>query len=295
MLFCTMIWGGTFPIIKTILKSSDSLSFIISRFSLALIIYLLIQWNRFHLWNTKIFLSSFFVGVSLFLGFILQFKGLEYTSAIKSGFITGCFIFFVPFFEWSILKRKISYKVYICLGIILVGLSVMSGILSSGIEDLNVGDLFTLLSAFFFAIYLVLMEQFPQKTGIHWREFAFFQIFWVWIFSFLFHIYLFFTTGHNIELGFENFQKLEFILGLSYTGILATILTVSLQSQFQKNISPTQVSFIFSLEPVFSAIFSFLWIGEKMKIDELVGAGLILLGVITYNLMTSPIESKELN
>jgi drug/metabolite transporter (DMT)-like permease len=184
------------------------------------------------------------------------------------------------------------------LGIILGGLAVMSGIFHSGLGELNQGDLYTLFSAFFFAIYIVLMEQFPQKTGIHWREFAFFQIFWVWIFSVGFQLYFYFLTGKGIDLGWEEFKKIEFLLGLGYTGILATILTVSLQSQFQKNISPTQVSFIFSLEPVFSAIFSFLWIGERMKVNEIVGAVLILLGVIAYNLMTTPnskVESNQLS
>lgn len=52
-----------------------------------------------------------------------------------------------------------------------------------------------------------------------------------------------------------------------------------MQAVAQEYTTPERAGFIFSLEPVFAAIFAYLFLGENMGMGELTGAALILLGV----------------
>jgi drug/metabolite transporter (DMT)-like permease len=50
-------------------------------------------------------------------------------------------------------------------------------------------------------------------------------------------------------------------------------------------VSALKVAIIFSLEPVFAAIFGYIFISEILNIKELAGASFILAGVIIHSIL----------
>jgi drug/metabolite transporter (DMT)-like permease len=48
----------------------------------------------------------------------------------------------------------------------------------------------------------------------------------------------------------------------------------------QKHTSPSHTAILFSLEPVFAGLTSFLFFGERLSTRALIGAALILAGII---------------
>jgi len=67
---------------------------------------------------------------------------------------------------------------------------------------------------------------------------------------------------------------------LLYLAIVATSLVIALQTWALGRTSPIKASLIFSLEPVFAAIFAGLFFGERMTSRELTGGALILIGIV---------------
>ena len=72
----------------------------------------------------------------------------------------------------------------------------------------------------------------------------------------------------------------QLLYSLLITGILATLLGIGAMVWAQKILSPSRTAIIFSLEPVFAALFAMLIIGDYLSIKEWAGGLLIIIGVI---------------
>ena len=118
LLFTTVIWGGTFAIIKSALGSISPMMFLSFRFSIAAIIFLPFVFGRLRKLDAESIKGGVILGLLYFGGFAAQTLGLNYTSATKSAFITGTFVIFTPIFQ-IIIEKKLPGKGNI-IGIILV-------------------------------------------------------------------------------------------------------------------------------------------------------------------------------
>ena len=109
LLLMTLIWGGTFVIVKESLYDISSMLFLFLRFIIAgIIIAIYLVFKRYRI-DKKAILPGFILGSILFLSFVFQTIGLKYTSATKSAFLTGTFIVFVPLLQ-IIIERKIPTR-----------------------------------------------------------------------------------------------------------------------------------------------------------------------------------------
>ena len=73
-------------------------------------------------------------------------------------------------------------------------------------------------------------------------------------------------------------------MALLVTSVFATAFAFLGQTYFQAYISPTRVALIFAMEPVFAALTSYFWIGEKLTIASIFGCLFILFGMIIAEL-----------
>jgi drug/metabolite transporter (DMT)-like permease len=72
---------------------------------------------------------------------------------------------------------------------------------------------------------------------------------------------------------------------LAYTALPGTVACFIIQAWAQRYTPPTHAALIFSLEPVFAALLSYLLIGERLGGRGLLGATLILAGVLASELL----------
>ena len=105
LLIATLIWGATFTIIKYALQDASPLVFISIRFTLAALILTPFLFKEIKNIDRQVLFGGVFLGLLYFLGFSTQTIGLNYTTATKSGFITGSFILFTPIFQIIFEKR----------------------------------------------------------------------------------------------------------------------------------------------------------------------------------------------
>ncbi|TGN20706.1 DMT family transporter [Leptospira idonii] len=283
LILAAFLWGGTFVAIKLALESVPPFFFIAIRFWIAgLAILLIYRKNLFQKGNLKrsVWFPSLLTAICVFSGYAFQTLGLVYTTATQSGFITGAYVIFVPILQILVEKKLPAFRTWIAVVVVLFGLFLISqndSQWSGLLEQLRFskGDLLTLASAFFFAVYIILIDIFSKK--IQEKQFVSFQIlFTAALATVVFPFELIFFTSEGQSLRFDSY----FWMGVIYTSLFATILTTQLHTRFQKAVSPTRAGILFSLEPVFSFILAYLILGERLSSIGALGSALVLFGIL---------------
>ena len=271
MVIVVAIWGSTLPIIKLVLPDIDSLYFIALRFTLAFLFLALVYRKAFSRLNKKAFYRGFYLGLCLFFGYVSQVFGLKYTTAARSGFITGLAVVVVPFLSLVILKKNPGLPNYLGAFIALIGLLFMTGI---GGARIYPGDYLCLVSAVSFALPIVLLSKYLSQ-GEDAILLTLIQMGVVAGGAGLLSLF----TNNSYQL------NLPTIGVIAYTGLLATAFAYLIQSYAQIYIPATRAALIFAMEPVFGAVLSYLVLGERMSNMAIVGGILIVSGTLVSELL----------
>ncbi len=281
LLFNTLIWGGTFALIKNAFTDISPLLFLGLRFSIATLILFPFVYSRLKIANKKTIIAGAILGIFYFSGFATQTFGLNLTTATKSGFITGTFVVFIPILQLIIEKRKPKWFNLVSVFLVLIGLVMLSSKGNNTLEfikqlgsDFNLGDLLTLICALLFAFQVVYVDVFTKKYD--YLPMVFVQLLITGIGGFIL-AYLFSITSME-EIRFTS--NANVIGSILYTALFASILATIIQLKFQKTVSPTKAGIIFSIEPIFAAIFAYFLLSEKISNFGLAGCLLIFIGLI---------------
>jgi drug/metabolite transporter (DMT)-like permease len=281
LILTTLIWGGTFVVIKESLSFVSPMVFISSRFLFATLLLLPFAYKIFKGTSLMEIKGGLLLGFLYFMGFATQTAGLNYTSATKSGFITGTFVVFTPIFQLIIEKRKPSKWNIIGIIFVVTGLIFLSSKGTSFFDvfteiggNFNFGDFLTLLCAIFYSVYIVYLDIISKKAKF--MPLVFIQISLTAVGGLIF-LFIFSAAGiENIRADFNTYV----IIAILYTSLLATILTTSMQTRFQKFVTPTKAGIIFSFEPIFAATFAYLLIKERIGSFGVIGGIFIFAGLL---------------
>jgi drug/metabolite transporter (DMT)-like permease len=146
-------------------------------------------------------------------------------------------------------------------------------------SNFNIGDLLTLICAVFYALYVVYIDIFTKKHD--YKALIILQVLFTGVAGFML-TFLFNIT--DIEPLRYNFNK-TVILVIIYTTIFSSILATAIQTKYQKIVTPTKAGIIFSLEPIFAAIFAFIIINESISSFGILGCIFIFTGVLVSELL----------
>ncbi|HRP92645.1 MAG TPA: DMT family transporter [Ignavibacteriaceae bacterium] len=291
LLFNTLIWGGTFALIKNAFTDISPLLFLALRFSIATLILFPLVYSRLIVTNKKTILAGVILGAFYFSGFAAQTFGLNLTTATKSGFITGTFVIFIPILQLIIAKRKPKWYNLVSVVFVLVGLIMLSSKGENVVEfikllgsDFNFGDLLTLICALLFAFQVVYVDVFTKKYD--YLPMVFVQLLITGLGGFIL-AYIFSITSLEAVRFTINFNVVSAIL---YTSIFASILATIIQLKYQKTVSPTKAGIIFSIEPIFAALFAYFLLSENISNFGLAGCVLIFSGLIISEVFTNKNE-----
>ncbi len=281
LILLTILWGGTFVLIKKALTHVSPFVFVSFRFGLASLFLLPFLWKHLKKLDFAAIKDGLWIGILFFGGFILQTVGLQYTTSTKSAFITGTFVIFTPIFQSIIEKRVPSVRNIISIAIVSVGIILLSAkegsvfsVFTELGETFNFGDFLTLLCAIIFGVYIVYLDIISKK---HYHLYVTFsQVFTTFIIAIM-CLPLFNLTGiERIKLDFHP----DLFIAVGYTVFFATLITITLQSRFQKEVTPTKAAIIYSSEPLFATLTAYIIIGETLTTLGMAGAGIILAGLL---------------
>ena len=217
-------------------------------------------------WNNKnLLLGGVICGVFLFLASSAQQIGITSTSVGKSGFITALYIVLVPILS-LFLKKRPGKLIWISVVLALVGLYFLC---FNGKESFSLqkGDYYLFACAFLFACQIIAVDIFAPNVDC--LKLACIEFFVSGILS----IYPMLTEKPDISSIFDAW------LSIGYAGFFSCGIAYTLQMVAQKEVKPAVASILMSLESVFSAVFGFLLLGQKLSLRETIGC-LIMFGAV---------------
>ena len=274
LLFVSAIWGSTFVLVKNALADVSTGVFLAIRFGIAAVALWVVFRSRGagRIRTTAASLKSgFLVGFLLFSGYVFQTIGLRYTTPAKAGFITGFYIPLVPVFAALIFRRMPAVAEILGVLTATVGMALLT--LNPGSFDISPGDLMVSGCSVAFALHIVALGYYTDKFG--YETLSLYQI------------------VACAVLGVASFWFLEpirfawswrAVMALAITSLVATALAFALQSWAQQFTTATRTALIFSAEPVFAWLTSFILEKEVLSNRAAIGAVLIMAGILAVEL-----------
>ena len=208
-------------------------------------------------------------GIALFIAMSIQQYCMQFVGAGKAGFITALYIIFVPII--AVLNgAKLAKNIIISICLAVVGLYLLCW---KGDSGFDIYDLLILLSAFFYAIHIIVVGYYSKKADP--IKISCIQFFVVGILSL------------PIVLMLEEPSVTSIYacrVPILYAGILTCGIAYTLQIYGQKYTLPVIASLIFCLESVFAVLGGALILGETMSVKEILGCLFMISAVVLSNL-----------
>ncbi|MBU1700844.1 MAG: DMT family transporter [Candidatus Eisenbacteria bacterium] len=293
LLGVAFIWGITFSLVKEALTDGPPCFFLALRFLIATIIL-----SPFTLRGTGWpWRSGALLGILLAAGYITQTIGLQSIEPGRSAFLTGLAVVFVPLlgglFRWDRLSRWDLFGTFLAW----VGVTFLTGWIFHPGGRWQVGDLLTLACAVTFALHILVVGRSSPRHSI-------LRLTWIQIVTatillgagaFIFEPQAFQQAGNPVS-GSPTFLGIStlFLFAAAGTGLFATALAFLTQIRMQRETTPTHTAVIFTMEPVFAALFSIVVRHETAGLAEILGALLILTGIFSVQLGRSHQQNRRI-
>lgn len=208
-------------------------------------------------------------GTVLCIASYLQQVGIAYTSVGNAGFITAMYILIVPLLG-LFLKKKVPFKLWICIGIAVVALYLLT--IKDGFT-ISKGDLLVMLCAVVFSVHILLVDHFsPRVDGV---KLACLQ---------------FFVEGVLALIPMLIFERptmdavLSAWLPIAYAGVLSSGVGYTLQILGQQYTRPALASLLMSLESVFAVLAGIVVLGQIPSFKEGLGCALMFGAIVLAQL-----------
>jgi drug/metabolite transporter (DMT)-like permease len=266
LLGVTLAWGISFILTKNSLESLETFNFLGIRFLISAVTSALFFYKRLMKLDRTTLKYGLLIGVIMFSGYATQTIGLNYTTASKSGFITGFSVVIVPIFSALVLRKLPKFSSIIGVVSAIMGLGMLT--LDANLQ-LNIGDFYTLIGAVCFAMHIITVGKYAVQVDS--INLAILQIGVVGILSTI--VSFLFETPIMPASGSDWFSIL-------FLAFVCTSGAFIVQNAVQKYTSTTHTALIFTGEPVFSAIFAYILLGEVMNNRGIIGSILIVAGMI---------------
>jgi drug/metabolite transporter (DMT)-like permease len=279
-------WGATFVVVKDALVRSSVFVFMALRFSLAALLLAALNLRALRGMRRADLRAGAVLGSLMFGGYAFQTFGLLYTTPTKSAFVTGFCVVLVPVFMACFWRRLPGP--WIALGVLaaiggLYFLTVPAGQFSR----LNLGDVLTLAGAALYALHIIFVGRYTREHAL--GVLTSLQVAWTAILGILGCI-AFAALGWEHPRFQADWRLAGAIVG---TAVFATAVAFSIQFWAQKHTTPTHAAILFTLEPVFAALTSFVVLHERLGGRALLGAALVLAGILLSELRGPAQASAE--
>jgi drug/metabolite transporter (DMT)-like permease len=274
---CTLLWGATFVVVKEALADASVFAFLAVRFVLAALLMAVIYRRALRQLTRAEGWAGAQIGFFMFTGYAFQTRGLIQTTPSKAGFITGFSVVLVPVLMAVFWGRRINRWVWGGALAALVGLYYLT-VPPAGFTELNAGDLLVLVCAALFALHIIFVGRYSPHHSV--GALSFLQVATTAALTLVALPVASVTGWEPLRVHWTT----ELLFAVLVTAVLATALAFSVQVWAQQYTTPTHTAILFSLEPVFAALTSYVVLGERLSGRGLLGAGLILVGILVAEL-----------
>lgn len=282
LLLCTsLLWGGNFVAGKFLVGHAGPLVLTEMRWVVALVCLVPLVWFRERkLFPPRAALWPLFwmgvTGVVLFNWFM--FMALERTSAGNVGLLSALNPVSIAIVSFFVLREKMSRRQLTGMLISLTGVLIVisRGHLASLLQlKFNVGDLFMLGAVASWGFYSV----FGKKAMQHVSPYM--STLWAGVFGSLVLV-PFILPSPTITA-----PDTAFWIATAYVSIGATVIAMLFWNIGVQKVGGTKSGIFLNFNPIFTAILSFLFLGERMTTVQLIGTMLVISGVYLFTTLSA--------
>lgn len=266
LLIVTMFWGSSYLFMRMGLDTIQEYNLIALRFGIAFLLAAAIFPHHLRQLDWKTVRYAFILGLILLFVFIFIMSGIKLTSTSNAAFLVSLTVIFVPILSSLVLKKRPSTQLLLGVSLALIGVGLLT--LNHQLT-INVGDGLCIAGALMYATHIIVTEKLTKNVDSLTLGIA--QLGFTGVLGLFLAFYLEIPRFPATQL--EWFSVLALSILCSAIGFIG-------QTVAQKHTTSTNTGLIFALEPVFAALLSFLVFGETLSIQGMIGAILILFGVI---------------
>lgn len=271
LLAAVAIWGGSFVVVKSGVRSVPLFDFLALRFLCSAVVLTALALRSGELRAALAQRGPWVLGALLFAALALQTAGLETTSPAHSAFVTSLSVLIVPFLVWAAARSAPSRRNWLAAVLASGGLVL---IFSGSTGHWQAGDALTLLCAVAFAAYVVVAGEVTSGVSV---------IGCVAVQSLL-------CLALSLPcLALENGATLggsarsEALWSAAYAGVAATALAYGLQLFAQRHVGAIQTAILLSLEPAAATATSLLLGEDRLTLALALGGCLLLVAAISVD------------
>jgi drug/metabolite transporter (DMT)-like permease len=258
----TAVWGVTFVQVKDAVAIYPLLPFLALRFAIASVT-LSPGAGRVRSLGRAGLGAAALAGGLLAVGYVLQTFGLQRTSVSSAGFVTGMYVVLTPLIALVLFRLRVGATAWVGVALATGGLAMLAGVHGGSAG----GDLLVLAAAAVYSLQIVLMERYaPRYDAI-----AFTLVEMVVAFA---GLSLAAIPTAAVPHGWTVWGA------LLVTGIFASALGFLVQTWAQRQTSATRTALVFTLEPVWAAIFGYTLAGDRLGALGWSGCAVIMVGIV---------------
>jgi drug/metabolite transporter (DMT)-like permease len=290
LLLVSIVWGTAFAVQRIAANRIDVFLFNGLRFLLGALVLMSLAWKTAGGWrkawdgSRHLLPGMILAGFLLFSGITLQQWGLRYTTAGNAGFITGLYVIIIPLIL-AILWRQWPRRSVLAASVLAAaGLFLLS---TRGQFHLARGDSLELVSAFIWAFHVILIGWLARRVEIY--PLAIIQYVVCGLLSLA-------SGGVSGSMSLQGLSEVGWTI--VYTAVFSIGLGYTLQAVGQKVAPAADAAIILSMEAVFGALFGWLLLNERLTDLQLLGCGLMLVGMLLaqgYSDKSSQVEILDLS
>ena len=271
MVLVSLLWGVTFPLIRSAMEDIAPHQFVGWRFGLAVVAFLpfVLLHPEARAGLRRAFWPGMLLGAIAWSSYFSQTIGLQTVPAGRAAFITGLSVVLVPLLS-PIFRAGSPTRVDLLAAVVAtLGLYLLTDGSQPG-AGFGVGDLWILGCALSYAVYIHVLQKMLRRRD-HETSLAFTQVLGIFLVAMI-------PLVGSGDLRIEPTRGV--IAALAVCALFATVGTFWLQTRYQGRTTPQRVALIFTLEPVFATGFAWWLLGETLGLRAALGAAVVLVAVL---------------
>ena len=255
---------------KVGLESLSPLNLLAARFCLAFVVLAVIFWKKLRTVTKTDVVHGMILGAVFFAVMTCETFALTMTSASSVSFLVNTAIVIVPLFVAALHRKAPEHMALVCAAVTLAGVGFLT--LKEGISGFGLGEALCLVEACLYAGGIILTGKFSQEGDP--ILLGMFQIGFLGVFAAAGTL-LVDATPHLPQNGIEWGVVLALALVCSCFGF-------TFQPVAQRYTTAERAAQLCAVNPLSTAVLSAVFLHESMGVQGMIGAALILLGLVLH-------------
>jgi drug/metabolite transporter (DMT)-like permease len=290
-LVAVLFWGGNFVAGRAVLDELPPFSLSFLRWAVALAVLLPFAWREivrnasFYRTHWKEIAGLGLLGIAAFTP--LVYLSIEHTTTINAAMLAASSPIMIVLVAFLMLGEKITSRQLsgFVLSLLGVGWIVSKGNIARFDQfEWNLGDMIMLASNVIWALYAICVRKAdPRLAGTGG--------FTLTIAASL--LFLLPGTIWEVYARHVDLFQADTVWNVLYLGVFASVVSFLCWNKSVSLLGPGRVSPFLNLIPVFAALFSVLFLGERLQVAQAVGGLFILAGVYLSSLTKRSVAKAD--